>query len=188
MRIAIAAVCLALSSWGCAKISCATNERFDPRGRDAHIAGDWTVEGQTGSDETCGLTTADGGMPADIHIAQIEVLIWNEDQEEPWVNDRLRVDCASGAPLSTQTTSSGDAPNSPFNPLLGAGTYFYQWVAVATNGDVVDCKPLTQVVIPEVFDGGAGGGGGIDGGVGVVISLEPADFQLNAQCEQCPCS
>ena len=187
MRAIVIALSLGMLLSGCQKISCAKNDRFDPRGSDQHIKGEWTIEGLSGDAASCSnQSMVDGGVGT-ITISQIELVVWNEDETEPWTSNRLRVDCEAGTentigvPIDTTTDSDGE-PGPTLAPLLKAGVYRFQWVAVASNGDLIDCKALETVSIPEPIDAG------MSDAAADPIPILPADFQFNATCTDCPCS
>ena len=191
MRALAVALIAGLFLSGCAKISCAKNDRFDPEGNDAHIYGSWTIDGEKGTAENCNAPgTVDGGLGS-ITISQIEIIIWNTDETEPWISNRLRVDCDVGNSIDSRTDSNGE-PNTKLKAdlLLRAGSYKVQWVAVSANGDVIDCKPLVDLEIPDKDAADAG----VDAGVSLrpdpppTVMLAPVDLKLNANCETCPCS
>ena len=148
MRVSTLVPALALMG-GALSAGCVEDVRFNPSGCAVHVRGQWLVEGENPTAETCG------------NIALVELAIIDEPELEFWIPGEfsLRCDAESdsnaavidgGAFLDTRIVTrnrcggSGEILRDPPN-----NEYKSRWRATTDLKFVVDCSPIKVTEITE---------------------------------------
>lgn len=141
MRVIAAVLVVAL--WG---TGCVQDARFDPRGCEWNLLGDWTIDDEPASAESCGDDS--GG------ITEVQLFVWNEDDSETFSDSQvLLFPCNNTDP--TQPDFLNTAQENPQRCMdtgryLVSGSYRAQWVARDNLNNILDCTDT--LVFPAPFD------------------------------------
>jgi hypothetical protein len=173
-EMTVSKVVLAFALMGGALVSgCVEDVRFDPSGCDVHVRGQWLVDGQDPSADTCG------------NIALVELAIIDDLETQFWAAPEftLRCDPASdsnaaiidgGAYLDTQIVTRNRCGGSgEILTLPPTNEYKSRWRSTTNLKFVVDCSPIVSTQIAEM-----------DGAM--VLDLGTIDFQTQDGGVACP--
>lgn len=151
MRVSTLLLVLALIS-GALPAGCIEDVRFNPGGCAVHVRGQWLVDGQNPTLETCG------------NIALVELAIIDQPEREFWIPAEFTLRCDAddsnavvidgGAYIDTRIATrnrcggSGEILKRPPNDA-----YKSRWRGTTNLKFVVDCSPITSTQIMPI-DGG----------------------------------
>ncbi|MEZ4287404.1 MAG: hypothetical protein R3A47_04535 [Polyangiales bacterium] len=169
-RVAICTILLASFS-ALSLGGCTVDDRFNPRGKDGYLVVDGllTVDNTSADGCTATIVTNKGNVERKVNL--YELIIWNGELTESWRNELLRKPC------NIDGETAFDSSNGRGSPLLRAGEYNGQWLALADNGDLLDCQPVITITIPKA----------VDPNTPSVVTRAPVAFQLHDDCTHCPC-
>lgn len=118
MRVIATAMAAVLGAGGCVQ-----DARFDPRGCDWNLFGEWEVAGGCGDDS--------GG------ITEVQLFVWNEDDSETWTDSQvLLFNCTD---LMIDTAATNPERCMATGRYLVTGNYQAQWVARDSLNNILDC-------------------------------------------------
>jgi len=176
MRVSTLVLVLALMG-GALPAGCIEDVRFNPSGCDVQVRGQWLVDGQNPTAETCG------------NIALVELAIIDEPELEFWVAPEFTLRCDAEtdsnaividgeAFLDTELVTRnrcGGSGEILKNPLTER--YKSRWRATTDLKFVVDCSPIVSTAI-EMQQ--------VDGGTQLLLDVGTVDFQTADGGVVCP--
>jgi len=174
MRVSKLVLVLALVG-GALPVGCVEDVRFNPSGCDVHVRGQWLVDGQNPTAETCG------------NIALVELAIIDNPELEFWAAPEFLLRCDAetdenavvidgGAYLDTMLVTrnrcdgTGEILENPLDER-----YKSRWRATTDLKFVVDCSPIETTQITP-----------IDGGTQLLLDVGTVNFQTADGGVICP--
>jgi hypothetical protein len=155
MRVSTLVLVLALMG-GALPAGCVEDVRFNPSGCDVQVRGQWLVDGQNPTAETCG------------NIALVELAIIDEPEREFWVAPEFTLRCDAETD-SNAIVIDGEA--------FLTERYKSRWRATTDLKFVVDCSPIVSTAI-EMQQ--------VDGGTQLLLDVGTVDFQTADGGVVCP--
>jgi hypothetical protein len=150
MRVSTLVLGLALIS-GALSAGCVEDVRFNPGGCDVQVRGQWLVDGQNPTAETCG------------NIALVELAIIDEPELEFWIPPEFSLRCDAASDPNAAVIDGGayiDTRIVTRNRCGGTGKilrnppteeYKSRWRATTDLKFVVDCS---SIEVTQITDGG----------------------------------
>ena len=174
MRVSTLVLVLALVG-GALAVGCVEDVRFNPSGCDVHVRGQWLVDGQNPTAETCG------------NIGLVELAIIDEPELEFWVAPEFTLKCDAQSDSNAVVIDGGaylDTMLVTRNRCGGTGKiltnppterYKSRWRATTELKFVVDCSPIEVTPITA-----------IDGGTELRLDVGTVNFQTMDGGVVCP--